>query len=135
MAVRITLDKTQFDRLQQAMQAFGAGAGQTIDEVIHNQGGKRINDEIMRLLPASNRKWKGKVKAASKAQPFTQENGSLSVTIRTKYNYHYLYFPDDGTNTKKHKGQQYFMYRGAENATADIIDACTIKLLKRWESE
>lgn len=135
MAVRITLDVAQMERLQQAMQSFGVGAGQTVDEVLHNQGGKRINDEIMRLLPSSNRKWRGKVKAASKTQPFTQENGSMSVTIRTKYNYHYLYFPDDGSNTKRHQGNQQFMYSGAENAMSDIIDACTIELLKRWESD
>lgn len=122
------------------MQNFGEGAGQAVDEVLHNEGGKLIHDEIMLLLPQSHRKpWKGKATAAKRTQPFTQENDSLSVTIRTKNKYHYLYFPDDGTNTKNHVGYKgkprEFMKKGGENVMPDIIDACTIKLLKRWESE
>lgn len=121
------------------MQNYSGLAGREVDDVLHNEGGKLINDEIMRLLPASGRKWSGKKPAAKSTQPFTQLDGTLSVTIATKSAYNYLYFPDDGTNTKRHIGYKgkprEFMMKGAENKTGEIIDRCINRLIQRWESE
>lgn len=125
----------QTEALLNAAREYGKGYGRVIDNVLHNEGGKLINDRIMQLLPASGRKWKGKKTAASKAKPFEQKNDSLAVTVRTKYNYHYLYFPDDGTNTKRHRGQQYFMYRGASDKSDEIIERCVERLIEKWESD
>lgn len=129
------LDTSQHERLIRAMQEYGNQAGRTVDDVLHNEGGKLIHDEIMRLLPESGRTWKGKRTAAKRAKPFTQKNESLAVTIKTKSPYHYLYFPDDGTNTKRHRGEQYFMYRGAENQTSRIMDLCINRLIEKWEGD
>lgn len=125
------LEYKQTTDLASAMEKFGKGAGRVIDEVLHNTGGQLISDEIMNLLPVSGRKWSGKKMAAKRAQPFVQENGSLSVAIKTKSAYNYLYFPDDGTNTKRHKGEQYFMWQGAENEAEHIIDLCVSELIKK----
>lgn len=136
---RIELDLRQFEILQRAMQLYGENAGREIDNVLHNEGGKLIQEEIMRLLPESGRKWKGKKTAAKRTQPFKQHNDSLSVTIASKTAYNYLYFPDDGTNTKHHIGYKgrprEFMYKGAENQTGKIIDRCIERLINEWESE
>lgn len=130
-----TLDTSQFDRLKQAMSRYSGYAGREIDDVLHNEGGKLINDEIMRLLPASGRTWQGKAPAAKNTQPFIQENDSLSVTIKTKSAYNYLYFPDDGTNTRRHVGYKgkprEFMLTGAENQTAKILDLCISRLIDK----
>lgn len=129
-----TLEAAQIERLQKAMANCAGYAGRTIDDVLHNEGGRIINDSIMNLLPASGRNWKGKKAAARSAKPFTQENGSLSVTIKTKSAYHYLYFPDDGTSTTRHVGYKgkprEFMRRGAESQTAKIMDLCVNKLIE-----
>ena len=125
----------QTEELIKAAEEFGRGYGRVIDDVLHNEGGKLINDEIMRLLPESGRTWKGKKPSARRSKPFEQKNDPLAVTVRTKSAYHYLYFPDDGTNTKNHKGQQYFMWRGAENKSEEIIDRCIDRLIKKWESD
>lgn len=133
------LDTQQYEALQRAMQNYPGLAGREVDDVLHNEGGKLINDEIIRLLPESGRKWKGKKTAAKRTQPFTQDNGSLSVTIRSKSAYNYLYFPDDGTNTKRHIGYKgkprEFMMHGAENKTSEIIDRCITRLIEKWESD
>lgn len=116
--------------LAEAIKQYPSSAGPIIDGILHNEGGKWINDAIIQILPVSGRKpWKGKKKAAKYAQPFRQENGPQSVTIRTKYDYHYLYFPDDGTNTKFHAGEQYFMSRGAWAVSQKIIDECIDALI------
>lgn len=133
------LDARQFETLQRAMQNYGDQAGRTVDDVLHNEGGKLIEEEIMRLLPESGRKWKGKKTAAKRTQPFRQFNGSLSVTVASKTAYNYLYFPDDGTNTKHHIGYKgkprEFMMHGAENQTGEIIDRCINRLIEKWESD
>lgn len=91
-----------------------------------------ITEAIMTLLPESGRKWKGKRKAAKQSAPFMQTNGELSVTVKTKNAYNYLYFPDDGTNTRRHHGEQYFMYGGAEIKQDEIIDRCIAKLIEKF---
>lgn len=130
-----TLDKEQIKRLQQAIENYAGQAGRTIDDVLHNEGGRLINDEIMRLLPASRRNWRGKRPAAKSTQPFRQYDGKLSVTIATKTKYNYLYFPDDGTDTVSHVGYKgkprEFMLRGAENQTAKIMDLCVNRLIEK----
>lgn len=132
---KFELDASQHERLLQAMQRYGNQTGRTVDEVLHNEGGRLIQEEIMRLLPESGRTWKGKRTAAKRAQPFTQKNESLAVTIKTRSIYGYLYFPDDGTNTKRHAGQQYFMERGAENQASRIMDLCINRLIEKWEGD
>ena len=133
------LDARQVETLQRAIQQYSGDAERAINDVLHNEGGKLINDEIMRLLPESGRTWDGKRAAAKQSKPFTQKNENLAVTVRTVSAYHYLYFPDDGTNTKNHIGYKgrprEFMYKGAENQTGKIIDRCIDRLIKKWESE
>ncbi len=136
---KFTLDASQHERLLQAMQQYAGNAGRTVDEVLHNEGAKLIQEEIMRLLPESGRNWKGKRTAAKQAQPFTQKNESLSVTVRTKSAYHYLYFPDDGSNTRNHVGfkgkPREFMFKGAENQSSRIMDLCINRLIEKWEGD
>ena len=136
---KFTLDATQHERLLKAIEQYPDNAGRTIDDVLHTEGARLIQEEIMRLLPESGRKWKGKKTAAKRAQPFTQKNESLAVTIRTKNAYHYLYFPDDGSNTKRHVGYKgkprEFMFKGADNQSNRIMDLCINRLIEKWESD
>lgn len=123
------LDAAEFDRLTERIKEYQGDAENVINEVLWGEGGQFISDAIMELLPRSGRTWVGKKKAAKDAAPFTQENENLSVTVRTKSGYNYLYFPDDGSTTKKHEGNQQFMFRGAENEQERIIDLCIAKLI------
>ena len=127
------LDASELDQLQEVMNEYGTGAGQIIDGVLHGEGADLIKDNIARILPVSGRKWKGKGASASAAMPgkFVQDNGTLSVTIAARGKYHYLYFPDDGSNTKRHAGNQQFMRRGAEDASERIIEMCIGKLIEQ----
>ena len=123
-----TLDGEGFERLENVLKTYEGNAEKKINKVLWNVGGTLIEEGIMRLLPVSNRNWKGKKKAAKYAAPFTQDHENLSVTVRTKNAYHYLYFPDDGTNTRRHVGEQYFMFGGAENMQDEIIERCIVEL-------
>ena len=124
------LDASQFEELQEKMQAFGPGSGQIVDRVLHKEGANEIKKNIVPLIHPSGRHWAGKKTSATSAKPFTQENGTQSVTIVSRGAYHYLYFPDDGSNTLHHAGGQEFMKRGAENSADKIIEICTGKLIE-----
>lgn len=108
-----------------------------VTETLHNEGAVLIKGGIDRILPSSRRTWKGKKSAASSNNRAilkrANESGNLNVVVGTTSQYHYLYFPDDGSNTLRHEGGQHFMLRGAENATGKIINICQEKLIKAIE--
>lgn len=127
-------DFSEIEALQQKMEEFGAGAGQIIDQVIHGEGAEDIKERIALLIPRSGRRWSKHNRAAADAMPgaFRQDNEMLSVTIAARGTYGYLYFPDDGTNTKKHAGNLQFMKRGAEAASTKVINRCIQKLIENF---
>lgn len=127
-----TLDTESYNKLFDLMKEFQGEAPKTVNDILWNEGGPIINEAIMNLLPVSGRDWKGKPKAAKHSAPFTQENAELSVTIKTKSTYNYLYFPDDGTSTRKHAGEKYFMFGGAEAKQEEIIDLCVASLIEKF---
>lgn len=125
---KFTLEAKDYDRLVAAIQDYGDGAEERINEVLHGFGAKRISDAAKTRIHPSGRTWKGKKKGARFAEPFMKEEGNLSVTVKTKSAYNYLYFPDDGSTTRKHTGQQHFMRKGAEEVTETIIMRCLAAL-------
>lgn len=130
------LDAGSIDDLYETMVSYGAGSGQIIDKVLRTEGAEEIKKQIARLLPSSGRHWKGKAPAASSAMPgrFDQDNGELSVTIAARGKYHYLYFPDDGSNTRKHAGNKQFMLHGAEAAAPKVVELCVGKLAEAFNN-
>lgn len=124
-------DAGDLQEVTDLINQYGDGAQRVINDVIHEEGAQEIKKEITHLLPASGRRWKGKGAPARSAMParFDQDDDLLAVTIAARGKYHYLYFPDDGTNTRKHVGNKRFMRKGAEKATPKIIDLCLGKLI------
>ncbi|WP_302626809.1 HK97-gp10 family putative phage morphogenesis protein [uncultured Eubacterium sp.] len=107
-----------------------------VTNTLHNEGANEIIEGIRVLLPQSRRKWKKKKPAAKMSKVSIKmrkppEIGNLKVTVGTTNNYHYLYFPNDGTNTKVHAGKQNFMEKGAESKQGKIVDICIKKLIEK----
>lgn len=123
---------TEADRLLKAIKEFSGSVEDTINDVLHNEIGDLAQTEIKRLMPVSNKHWKGKKPAAKTSNSLRNLNENLSVTVRTQKAYQYLYFADDGTNTRRHIGNQRFFARGGENIQGEIIDRCTNKLLNNF---
>ena len=127
---KFEVDVSELEELTEAIQQYGEGAGQLIDESLHGEGAQEIKNRITPLIPVSGRTWKKKGRGARFVMPggFSQVDESLAVTVVARGKYHYLYFPDDGSNTVKHAGNKQFMRRGAEMASGKIIDLCIGKL-------
>lgn len=127
------LNQEDFERLLNAMKDFQGDAVQTINEVLHNEGGQLIHDEIKRLMPMSGKRWKGKKTPAKTSNSLVIVGGNLSVTVTTKKAYQYLYFPDDGSNTRRHAGNQQFFLNGGENQKEEILNRCINRLVGSFE--
>lgn len=126
----LSLDYEGVDDLAAIIENYDGYAGNAINDVLWNDGFVLISESITGLLPVSQRRWAGKKPAAKQSKPFIQINEPLSVTVKTKNAYGYLYFPDDGSNTYRHAGNQAFMIRGAE-AQQDEVTARVIERLVR----
>lgn len=127
---RFDLDFKEVENLHQRFEAYGEGANRVVNDVLHEEGGDKIKTQVQLLIPSSGRHWKRKKAAASATDPLQIDNGEmLAVTVKTIKAYHYLYFPDDGTNTERHAGNQQFFMRGGEQASGEIIDLCLGRLI------
>ncbi len=130
------MDVRDFDRISDVISEFAdsSEAEQIINEYLREDGGELIKQKIHEMLPVSGRKpWKGKKTAAKATEPFRKTAGNLSVKVHTKSAYHYLYFPDDGSDTERHYGNQQFMFDGASQSSETIANEVIEELVKRLE--
>lgn len=129
------LDTRQYEAVIEQIEKYadGSEAEQVINEYLAGEGGDLISQKIHELLPVSGRSWRGKKAAAKSTDPFRKTTSNLSVKIHTKSGYHYLYFPDDGSNTNHHYGNQQFMFGGASGASDKIANEIIKKLVEKME--
>lgn len=135
MAIAEFKQEDNLQELQQMLSQLPNEGEKIITNIFHNEGAEEIEKGIRVLLPESGKKWKKKkipAKKAKKSIGFRKdESGNLNVIVGTTYNYHYLYFPDDGENTESHNGNQQFMKKGAESKTGKIMDICIEQLTQK----
>lgn len=128
-----SLDANQMDELVSAMASYGEGALEAVNNVIH-ESGPDIAERITPLIHPSGRRWRGKpASATSGAWPLYKTDEKLAVTVDTKSKYSYLYFPDDGSSSRRHAGNQRFFERGGEQAVPKVLEKCLEALTKAWE--
>lgn len=129
------LSVAEFEKLQQAIKNFPGDAEKEINDVLHNEASPLIQESIRRLMPVSGKKWKGKAPAAKTGKSLTDTQLNLGIIVRTTKKYQYLYFPDDGTSTKRHAGNQQFFARGGESQKEEIINRCIARLMNNFENQ
>ena len=130
----MTLDTSNLDALGERIRAYPGDAEKVVNRVMHEEVGPIAYPEINAFIKPSGRKFKGHAKSAKdSAWPRYDTDENLSVTVGTKAKWRYLYFPDDGTNTYKHAGNQRFFERGGENAMPRIVDALESALIEEWK--
>lgn len=135
MSATFSLDASALDSIAHRLQETGGDVEDAINEVLHGQAGRLIADRISSLIHPSGRTFKGhSASAAASDWPRFGIAENLAVEVGTKARFGYLYFPDDGSNTKRHVGDQRFMERGAEAAAGDITDLCIGAIMKRLET-
>lgn len=128
------LEADKLGYLQQAMAEYIGDVEKEINDVLWNEAGPLIQNAVQRLIPVSTVKaWNGKPPHARDADSLKQVNYNLAVKITTKGKYGYLYFPDDGTNTTHHIGEQHFFARGGDSVADEIVQRCIARLYGSFE--
>ncbi len=124
----LRINFAEADKLQEAMKSYQGDVENSINDVLHNQGGDLIQKSVQQLIPVSGKSWSGKAPAAKSSKSLRSINENLGVTVTTQKKYQYLYFPDSGENTRRHAGRQYFFKRGGDAVKDDIIERCVSRL-------
>lgn len=130
---RFEMDYAEVERLFNTIRNFPGNAEKSINEVFHNDAPPLVAEEIKWLMPVSDSVWAGKLPHARMGKSLTDEKANLSFTVKTTKDYHYLYFPDDGTNTRRHVGNQQFFKRGGESKQSEIVDRCITQIVSDFE--
>lgn len=130
----LSLDAEQIGDLQVRVAAYGDGAEDAVNDVLHREAGPIIYEEINPLIHPSGRTFRGHTSSATRARwPRYVTDENLAVTVGTTSKWRYLYFPDDGGNTKRHAGGQHFFLRGATAAVPEVLKRCLAALTQEWE--
>ena len=124
---RLSLDYNQITSTIDNFEEVKDRAETIINNVLHNSGADLIKSNIYPLINNSGREWQGKPKHAKTVKSLTDKKENLGLVTKSKRTYNYLYFADDGSNTKRHQGNQQFMLRGAEKS----IDEISQNIIKR----
>lgn len=133
MSNTLSINVQEFERLERALRSFPGNAEATINAVLHNEGGLLMQEAIQPLIPQSGKTWKGKRAPARVGNSLRSTNENLAVWVRSTKSYQYLYFPDDGSSTRRHVGNQQFFLRGAESVKGEVIDRCVGRLIQTFE--
>lgn len=108
-----------------ACEKYPENAERAINEVLHGEGGPIIYRSINPLIHASGRTFKGHRASATVSHwPEYHTEEPLAIEVAASSAYRYLYFPDDGSNTKRHAGNQRFFLRGGEAVIPRLTEMC-----------
>lgn len=122
---KFELNAKSIDVLERTIKEYQQGAEEKITNYLHGKGYEILSNSIQNRIPVSNRKKKHA--RNYKALRDRKKGSNLAVIIGTAPKYDYLYFPDDGSNTVHHAGEQHFFEKGVEaeeeNVVNQILDA------------
>lgn len=112
------------DNLEQAMKEYEGDSEKQITTYLHGKGYSSFEKAIKNAMPESGKHWKRKAAPARRSNSIRDmdESENLAVTISSAKRYQYLYFPNDGSNTNHHFGNQQFFERGVEQETDNAIN-------------
>ena len=130
----VLVGETDYAAITVAAQQYPAHAEEAINSVLHGEAGPVIYRSINPLIHPSGRTFKGHSVSATAAHwPEYRTGENLAVTVAANGTYRYLYFPDDGSNTKRHAGDQQFFRRGAEAVIPQLVERCVEAITSAWD--
>ena len=117
---RFELDARSIEILENTIKEYQQGAEEKITDYLHGKGYEILSNSIQNLIPVSKRKKKHA--RNYKALRDRKKHSILAVIVGTTSRFDYLYFPDDGSNTLHHAGEQHFFERGVEKEEENVVN-------------
>lgn len=132
MSVTFTLEDKDLELLKKRIQEYGTGAEDVINKYLHGEGKETIMKSIEDCTPVSSRK----KTHAKGSMPYQGTGYNLSVAVKTKTKYNYLYFPDAGEGTsRKNPKNSGFMEKGMDAIYYKIVDGMLKAVAKEIKND
>lgn len=130
---KLEMSYEKYEQLIRAAEGMQGNMEEAINEALRSSQIKNwmINSitEFTPMSTAKIRPWHPR--HARGADPYKEKYENLSIVIKSKTAFNYLYFPDDGSNTKRHQGMQQFMLHGAEAVSDQVADEIVDRIVER----
>lgn len=129
-----SLEDSGFAEVLEWAEELGPKGAEALKRYFADEAGPVIARRIDALMPVSGRRFRGHSSPArgSAWQRYTPEGAGIEVAASGARRY--LYFPDDGTNTVRHAGNQQFFPRGAQAAAPDVAEGALDALIREWSN-
>lgn len=113
-------------RINDIIKSYSGDAEKQINDYLSGPGKIKIINSIVNLIPVSDKD----KKHAKNSKPLKGVNYNLSLTIRSKRQFNYLYFPQMAEGTSKNNTPNDFMEKGVDS----IYDSVVNDLIERLKN-
>lgn len=122
--VKFEIKNEDLQKIQEAILDYGNNAERDINDYLHSVAKNKFIESITNYIPVSN-----VPKAHAKmSNPLGSESYNLSIVIKTKPKFNYLYFPQTGEGTSKKNAPNDFMQKGIDEEYNNVINDLLDKL-------
>ncbi|MFR5526617.1 MAG: hypothetical protein ACLTJG_17145 [[Clostridium] innocuum] len=138
MSVSFEVKYEDILRIEEKIKKFQGNAEEEMNRYLRDSAAQIMIDAIVAALPMSSRNksnWSKNRIHAKVGNPLEAEFFNLSVKVKSKKDFYYLQFPDQGTGTSEKKQSQNFMERGLLTVYDQIVDGLLETILTTFNKE
>lgn len=128
-SVKFELNDADIDYLNDVIKRSSDKAEEKINKYLHDEAPKKVMSSINSIIPVSKRN----KRHASESEALESSNINLGFITKTKKQFSYLYFPDQGEGTSKGSNALEFMKKGVEKEYDHILSGVITQLEKTME--
>lgn len=127
---KFSIESNGFEELQKAIQEFGEGSEEVINNALVNEVYDIFNPSIVNLIPVSSRD----KRHAKYSDPLIgEQETNLELYIHTKKKFNYLFFPQNAHGCKfVGKSPNDFMIDGVTREMDNAINIILDKLINKF---
>ena len=118
-----------FADIEKFLNNYPDEANEVVNDVLRKEAPYIFERKIKAFMPVSD---KEKGTHAKHSKSIKSVNDILEVKMRTEREYGYLYFPDDGSTTVKHRGNKQFFFRGVSSEADTVSMIILNRLIKKF---
>lgn len=138
MSVSFEVKYEDILRIEEKIKKFQGNAEEEMNRYLRDSAAQIMIDAIVAALPMSSRNksnWSKNRIHAKVGNPLEAEFFNLSVKVKSKKDFYYLQFPDQGTGTSEKKQPQNFMEQGLLTVYDQIVDGLLETILTTFNKE
>lgn len=130
-SIKFELDEKDVEKLTEKIKSFSGDAERAINDYLRDIAAPSFDKAIENLLPISEN---GKSHAKG-SDPFENEFFNMGVNVKSKKEFWYLYFPDQGDGTSLNRGARFFMQKGIDAEYGNTVNGMLDAMMSKFKEE